>query len=108
MNYLLLTVPIPGWGLAGVLGLGDIVFTGFLMGLARQCGLSLRRAATGVGLGFLACLVFLQVAAVQTPALLFIGPGFALALGSAVKPRWRELAQGVLFVGLLWVIGMAL
>ncbi len=108
LNLLLLTVPLPGGGIDGILGLGDVVFSGFLLGLAQRCGLSLRRAVVGLSVGFLACLVFLLVMATPAPALVFIGPAFAGVLGAAVRPRGVEVLQGVVFVGALWGIGALL
>jgi len=108
ISVFLLTVPVPGGGLDGILGLGDIIFSGFLLGLAHRCGLSLRRAVFGLALGLAACLLFLLLLALPAPALVFIGPAFALALGSAVKPQPNEVAQGLVFVGLIWAIGALL
>lgn len=105
ISPLLLTVPIPGVGLEGVLGVGDVVFAGFLLGMANKCGLPLRRAVTGLALGFSACLIFLQIAAVPAPALVFVGPIYAMSFGAAVAPRWTEVAQGVAFVAVIWGVG---
>ena len=104
----LLTVPIPGAGLEGVLGLGDVIFTALLLGLVHRCGLSMARALLGLAVGLLVCLAFLLIARLPTPALVFIGPAVAIALGRTVTPRPGEVGLGVVFVAALWSVGALL
>jgi hypothetical protein len=77
---------------APILGLGDLVFAGFLGGAAARLELPLRRSVFGLGVGFLVCLAGLMTWAVPLPALPFIGIGFAAAHGANLRPRGRDMA----------------
>jgi len=97
-----LTVPFPGGSHESVLGLGDVVFTGLLLGIVERAGLSTKRAVLGVFLGFGGSVYVHLETALLLPSLVYVGPAAALALGRTVKPRWAELAQALAFVTLAW------
>lgn len=103
--YLFLAPPIPGVGLDGVLGVGDLVFSGFLAGMAARHALSPRRVGLGLLGGFALCMVALVVVQVPLPALPFLGTATAASLGAAVRPRARELLLAAGFSGAVVLIG---
>lgn len=81
--------PIPTFGI------GDVVFSGFLMAAAVACGRPRWRGAVGLAAGFGACFLALWITARPTPALPFIGPAVALALWTRPRPRELLMALGV-------------
>jgi hypothetical protein len=105
LNWLAVHLPVPGIGPSPLLGLGDLVFVGFLAGACTQVDLSRRRTAVGLGLGLGLCLVALVVTAQPLPALPFIGPLVAAAHGRRVRPRARELGLGLVVAVLPWLVG---
>jgi hypothetical protein len=77
---------------APLLGIGDLLFAGFLGGAAARLDLDSRRSAAGFAAGFVVCLGGLFAVAVPLPALPFLGVGFAAVHGTRLRPRPRELA----------------
>jgi len=98
LNPLMLTLPIPGFFFSPLLGIGDILFSGFLMGGVTRLGLSQTRTLAGLGLGLFFTLVILLVLAIPIPALPILGPTMGFALGSTIKPRRHELLGALLFI----------
>jgi hypothetical protein len=90
---------------APILGVGDLLFTAFLLGAAARLGLSPRRSLGGLLVGFGLCLAGLLVLQVPLPALPFIALCFAAAHGAAVRPRRAELAMAVGFALVLAAAG---
>jgi len=103
LSLMALNAPAAGLGLVPVLGLGDVVFVGFLSGACAAVGLPLRRAGFGIAAGLAACLVALVALQVPVPALVFIGPLCAVALGRAVLPRPADLALAAVVAALPWL-----
>jgi hypothetical protein len=106
LQVLTLNVPVPGVGVTGVLGVGDIAFAAFLVGAVRALGLPVGRLCAGLAAGFAACLVALLVEQVPLPALPFLGLGGAIALGGAVRPVAREVLLALGVVAVLFVLGL--
>lgn len=96
---IILSLPVPGVGLSPVLGIGDVLFCGLLLGAVVRLGLSLQRVLVGLGVGFALCLAGLVILASPIPALPFLGIGGVAALGRSAKPVPRELGLAILFVG---------
>ena len=90
LHLFLFSLPVPGVGVEPILGLGDGIFTGFLLGAALRLELSITTACIGVGFGYFLCLVALILTANPIPALVFIAPSFALAFGRALKPNPKD------------------
>lgn len=90
---------------APLLGVGDLLFTGFLGGAAARLDLPPRRSVVGLAAGFATCLGGLLAVEVPLPALPFLGVGFAFAHGARIRPRARELALALGVAGLLGVLG---
>ncbi len=103
--YLFLAPPIPSVGLDGVLGAGDLVFSGFLAGMAARHALSMRRVGLGLLAGFALCMVALVVVQVPLPALPFLGAVTAASLGASVRPRPRELLLAAGFSAAVVLLG---
>jgi len=103
LSLVTLNAPAAGLGLVPVLGLGDVVFIGFLSGACAAVGLPHRRAGLGTAAGLAACLVALVTLQVPLPALVFIGPLCAGALGRAVVPRPADLALAAVVAALPWL-----
>lgn len=108
LQMIVLAVPVPGVGVEPVLGVGDVAFTGLLLGAVRALELPVRRALIGLGAGYALCLGALIVLALPIPALPFIGVAAAAALGSAIRPRPRELALAAGFIGLMFAARLVL
>ena len=106
-SLLILTLPVPGLGLSPVLGVGDLLFSGLLLGAVTCLGLSLRRAVIGLAVGFACCLAGLFIWAVPLPALPFIGLACVIALGREAPITLRETGIAVLFVGGAFLIRWA-
>lgn len=104
LTLVVLTLPIPGLELSPVLGVGDVVFSGFLLGAVDTLKLSMKRTMLGLAAGFIACWVALVILAVPIPALPFIAVGAVAALGSQAKPKAKELGLAVLFVSGFFLI----
>ena len=102
LPLLVLAVPVPGVGVAAVLGVGDIAFTGLLLGMAHRHGLPRRRVVWGLAVGFGLCLLLLLTLALPLPALPFIGPAVGVALGRSTRPRGSELWLAAAVVGALF------
>jgi hypothetical protein len=105
LNWLAVHLPVPGIGPSPLLGLGDLVFVGFLAGACTQVDLPRVRTAMSLGLGLGLCLVALVVTAQPLPALPFVGPAVAAAHGRRVRPRVKELGLGLIVAALPWLIG---
>ncbi|MBV71629.1 MAG: hypothetical protein CMH52_09830 [Myxococcales bacterium] len=103
INPLILVFPIPLVGPQPILGVGDVVFAGFCMGIVKKLEVDVGRACLGLLAGFLICLVLLLSLQMPLPALLCIGPAFALSYGRALKPKLMEMFGSLAFiiVGLL-------
>jgi hypothetical protein len=99
-NFLLFTVPIPGMGLQPVLGIGDALFLGFMAGAVHHLGLPQRRFVAGVVGGFILCLVALLIWERPLPALIFVAPAVAIALGRSIATSPKEVLTAVAFVTL--------
>lgn len=104
---IILTLPVPGLGLSPVLGIGDLLFSGLMLGAVARLGLSMRRAVIGLGVGFACCLAGLFFWAVPLPALPFIGLAGVIALGRQAPIKPREAGLAVLFVGGVFLIRWA-
>lgn len=98
LHVFLFSLPIPGVGIEPILGLGDGIFTGFLLGAAWRLDLSIQTALIGIGVGYGLCLVALILTGTPLPALVFIAPSFALVFGRALKPNLKELLTAVAFL----------
>ena len=97
-NPMILVVPIPGIGLEPILGMGDVIFVGFLGGAVERLKLSQTRFIWGAAAGFGLCLIALLIWAVPLPALTFVGPATAAALGLQARSTRRELCMALVFV----------
>ena len=107
VSMIILTLPVPGLGLSPVLGIGDVLFSGLLLGAVTCLGLSMRRAMLGLAIGFVCCLAGLFIWAVPLPALPFIGLACVIALGRQAPIRLREAGLALLFVGGVFLIRWA-
>ena len=101
-NFLVFTVPIPGMGLQPVLGIGDALFLGFMAGAVRRRDLPPRRFLSGVVAGFLLCLVALLIWEKPLPALIFVAPAAAIALGRSIPTSPKEMLTALAFVTLIF------
>lgn len=90
---------------APILGMGDLLFTAFLLGASARLELPRRRALAGLLAGFGLCLLGLLVLQVPLPALPFIALSFAAAHGAAIRPRPHELAMALVFALVLSLAG---
>jgi hypothetical protein len=97
-SLFLMAMPIPGMGLTHMLGVGDVVFSAFLLSAIVRLRLEFRQAVWALAAGFAACLGCLMVFHVPTPALIFIGPAMGISLGRSIKPRPKEMLMAVCFV----------
>ena len=104
LNLLVLEVPIPAIGLSPILGIGDVLFLGFIAGAVEQLQLEWRRYFIGTMLGFGACLVTLLILEIPVPALVFIAPAIGLSLGRSVLTTAREVLMAIGFVASLLVV----
>lgn len=104
---IILTLPVPGLGLSPVLGIGDLLFSGLMLGAVARLGLSTRRVVLGLAVGFMCCLAGLFVWAVPLPALPFIGLAGVIALGRQAPITPRETGLAVLFVAGVFLIRWA-
>ena len=108
IQLLMLSLVVPGTGLSPVLGIGDILFTGLLVGAARSLSLPIRRLLMGLMVGFGVCLIALLIIQLPLPALPFLGVFGVAALGSAARPKTSELLVAIGFMtvifGLRWVL----
>ncbi len=102
LSLIVVSLPVPGVGIEPVLGVGDILFTGLLLGAATTLGLSLRRCVVGLAVGYALTLVALLVLALPIPALPFIAFGAVVALGAEAPVRAKEMAMAAGFVLLLF------
>lgn len=108
LSAVVLHLPIaPDAPPAPLLGVGDLLFTGFLGGAAARLELPPHRSVTGLAAGFATCLVGLLAWGVPLPALPFIGVAFAVAHGARIRPRARELALSVGIAALIGTIGFS-
>lgn len=96
---IILSLPVPGVGLSPVLGIGDVLFCGLLLGAVARLELSMKRALLGLAIGYGACLVGLVILASPIPALPFLGVAGVAALGRSAAPVPKELGMAILFVG---------
>lgn len=96
---IILSLPVPGVGLSPILGIGDVLFCGLLLGAVARLDLSMKRALIGLSAGFFACLIGLVILASPIPALPFLGIGGVAALGRSAAPVPKELGMAILFVG---------
>ncbi len=101
-NFLVFTVPIPGMGLQPVLGIGDALFLGFLAGAVHHLNLPPQRFLSGVVAGFVLCLVALLIWEKPLPALIFVAPATAIALGRSISTSPKEMLTAVAFVTLIF------
>jgi hypothetical protein len=101
--YLLMATPMPGSELIAepLIGLGDLLMTGLLVGAVVKLGLSLSRVMVGISLGYLSCLGALFLLEEPLPALPFIGVLAVLMLGREARPRLKEMAYAVVFTGII-------
>lgn len=102
LSLIVVSVPIPGIGLQPVLGVGDILFTGLLLGAAAKLELSLPRCAIGLAVGYGLTLLTLLVLQLPIPALPFIAVAAAVALGREAPVRLREMLLAAGFVLLMF------
>ncbi len=102
LSFIVLSVPVPGIGVQPVLGVGDVLFTGLLLGAVAALGLSMKRCLVGLAIGYALTLVTLLVLALPIPALPFIAVGAVAALGRQAPARVKEMAMAVGFVLLLF------
>lgn len=107
-NFMILTLTIPGVGLEPILGIGDALFLGFMAGAVHRLELSQQRFLIGVATGFMLCLGALLIWAVPLPALTFVGPAIAIALGKEAKTTPKEIVSALIFVGLLFALKTAM
>ncbi|MEE2755954.1 MAG: hypothetical protein VYA30_04815 [Myxococcota bacterium] len=98
INPLILVFPIPLAGPQPILGVGDVVFAGFCMGIVKKLALNATRACVGLVAGLLVCLGLLLTMQIPLPALLCIGPAFGLSFGGVFKPRFKDLLGALVFV----------
>jgi len=103
LSILTLNAPVAGLGIVPVIGMGDVVFVGFLAGACAATGLSQRRSSLGIAAGWAACLAALLTLQVPIPALVFLGPLCALALGRAVVPRAADMVLALVMAALPWL-----
>lgn len=106
LSLVVLSVPIPGSGIGPVLGIGDVVFTGLLVGGVAVLGLPMRRAVVGLFAGYLLCLVGLAIIQIPLPALPFIGLSTGIALGSAIRPSRRDLLTTAGFLTVMSIVAL--
>jgi len=101
-NFMLLTVPIPGIGLEPILGMGDVLFVAFMAGAVAHLNLSSQKYLTGAGIGFILCLIALLIWQQPLPALTFVAPAIAIALGREAASTTKEVLTAVVFVAVLF------
>ena len=104
MHFVVLALPVPGVELSPILGVGDVLFTGLLVGAVVRLGLSQRRVLVGLLTGFACCLVGLLVIQLPIPALPFLAVGGVAALGRQATPHRRELGLAVGFVVVFFLV----
>ncbi len=102
LQLLVLSIPVPGVGVHPVLGIGDVLFSGLLLGAAFGLGLSLRRCALGLVAGYGLTLAALLAVQLPLPALPFIAVSAVAALGRSAAPRTGELLLAGGFLLLLF------
>jgi hypothetical protein len=107
-NFMLLTIHIPGVGLEPILGMGDMLFLGFMSGAIHRLELSTRKFALGAAAGFILCLVALLIWATPLPALTFVAPAVMVALGAEAQTTRKELLMAFVFVAILAALKMLL
>jgi hypothetical protein len=101
-SLILLGAVVPGVGPSPLLGLGDVVFSGFLAGAVVRLGLSSNRLAAGLAVGYALTASALLVLELPLPALPFIGIAGVAALGWAARPKASEVATAAGFLALLF------
>ena len=99
LNFVVLTLPVPGLGVSPVLGVGDVLYVALFLGAVRHLHLPVHRAIKGLAAGFALCLMGLLIIQVPLPALAFVAVGGAAGLGRHARPRRRELITALVFVG---------
>ena len=103
-NFMILSLPIPGVGLEPILGMGDVLYLGFMAGAVAHLGLSSQKYLTGAGIGFILCLIALMTWEQPLPALTFVAPAIAIALGKEAKTTAQEIITAIVFVAVLFGI----
>jgi hypothetical protein len=83
LNWLAAHLPVPGIGPSPLLGLGDLVFVGFLAGACTQVDLSRHRTVVGLGVGLGLCL-----------AALVVTPSSPLRMAAEFGPARRSSGSG--------------
>ena len=101
-NFMILTLPIPGIGVEPILGMGDVLFVAFMAGAVEHLNLSSQKFLTGAGIGFILCLIALLIWEQPLPALTFVAPAIAIALGKEAKTTPKEIITATVFVALLF------
>ena len=104
LSFLALSLPVPGLGIQPILGLGDVVYSSFLMGATNRLGLSSRVAIIGQCLGYALRLAILLIIALPIPALAFVAPVYGLAMGRQIRPHPLEVLGAFAFVGIAFVV----
>lgn len=102
VDLIVLSLPVPGIGVTPVLGVGDVLFTAFLIAACRRVGFDTRRTLVGLALGFAICLGALVVWQLPLPALPFIGIMVALSAGRQAIPSARDGLATLVFVAALF------
>lgn len=102
VQLLVFHLPVPRLGLAPLLGIGDLIFCALLVSAVRHLGLPERRLWWGLAAGFACTWAALLMWAVPLPALCFLGPLGAAALGRAARPRAAELLLAAAVPALLF------
>ena len=95
-------VPLPGMGVQQILGIGDLIFSGLLVGAAHGLGLPATRGFVGQILGYASCLLLLYFTELPIPALVFVGPIWGLSYVGWIRPRCLELCYAFGFIGIAY------
>ncbi|MEE2789370.1 MAG: hypothetical protein VX589_18675 [Myxococcota bacterium] len=101
-QFLLLSVPIPGLGLQAVLGIGDLVFSGLLIGATHTLALPWRLGLIGQWAGYGLCLMLLYLVQLPLPALVLVGPVWGIFMVGHVRPRPKEIMYAAVFIGVAY------
>ena len=82
--------------------MGDVLFVAFMAGAVVHLNLSSQKYLTGAGIGFILCLIALLIWQQPLPALTFVAPAIAIALGREAASTTKEILTAVVFVAVLF------